>query len=175
MNNVEQEEAKKAIDCLAREIHGIYGQHAAEAGLRTPKWEDLPEPAKQISRDIGKLTLTKMMEAHQQGVDIKTELKKIETVERPAIAIPLPKSWTPKDALDFIKGAKPEIEEFVHNTITAKRTSPVAKGLDAAVSRITEKVALDVMAENPEILAKIRQVVEAELMNFISGNEKEDV
>lgn len=172
--SMEQEEAKRAMDGLAREVHGIYGQHAAEAGLKTPKWEELPEPAKGISRDISRLVLVKMHEAYNEGVKlgqaekaVTGAEKAVDAIEKSTVAIPLPRSWGAKEALEFVSGAKPHLEELLDKAFAAKRASPIGKGLDAAISRLTEKMAVDVFAEDPELMAKLRRIVETELARFL--------
>jgi hypothetical protein len=181
VNNLEQEEAKKVLDQLAREIHGIYGQHAVEAGLKTPKWEELPEPAKRISRDIARLTLTKMVEAHIEGAGLKDAPRKpveeLPKVDRHA-TLQLPKSWSAEEALHFVKGIGPEIEKIVSQVADAKRPNPVEKGLNRALAKVTESIALTVLQESPGLTTRLRQIVEGELMHSIvgdEGDEKEEV
>lgn len=165
MSNVEQEEAKKVVDELAREIHGIYGQHAAEAGLRTPKWEELPEAAKGISRDMAKFTLSKMMEIHVKSAEKKVEL------QAPPIA--LPKSWTPKEALEFVDGIQPKVDAFIEKISDEKRMSPLAKGIDEALAKMTERITLGLVADDQEILARLQAIVQRELALLLSDGDKE--
>lgn len=164
-NNMEKVEAQQAIDQLAREIHGIYGQHAAEAGLKTPKWEEIPESAKGISRDISRLVLSKMQEAYTEG-------SKAHPLPEAKVVHPV-KPWDPEDLLKFVDGLKPKIDDLIERVADEKRMrpSPMGKGLDAAISRLVEKITLDVMAENPEMLVKLRQIVEGELTQFLSDDD----
>ena len=171
--SVEQKEAMAVMDVLAREIHGIYGQHAAEAGLKTPSWEDLPDKARAVSRDMAKLVVSKMQEAYDKGTKSKPPVEHASTVQ-----IPLPKSWSAEEALRFGKGVKPVIEDLVNGLLPklkdAKRISPIGKGLDDALSKITEEIAVEVVKENPEIRAKLRQIVEGELTRFISDDDEKE-
>ena len=173
--SVEQEEAQKALDELAREIHGIYGTHAATGGLKTPKWEELPDRAKAISRDISRLVLSKMQEAYAEG-------KKSSLPPAPAdeakisqpFTIPLPKSWSVDDAIKFVEGLKPRVDDILKKISAMKSSSPIGRGLNDAISKVTEKLALDVLTETPELMSKLRQVVEGELARFLSDDEKEE-
>lgn len=173
--NVEQEEAQKALDQLAREIHGIYGTHAAEGGFKTPKWEELPDRAKAISRDISRLVLSKMQEAYAEGRKSTPPAPEGETKISQPFTIPLPKSWSVEDAMKFIEGLKPRVDDVLQQISAMKSTSPIGKGLSDALSRVTEKIVIDVLADAPELMSKLRQVVEGELVRFLSGDEKEEV
>lgn len=163
---MEKEEAKRVLDELAREIHGIYGQHATEAGLKTPKWEELPESAKRISRDISRLVLAKMQEAYNEGkkVSLEAGASPPPPVQRPPAS---------EEVLKAISDLKSEIEKI--GVIRQVAASPIVRGLNEAVSKLTEKLALEIISENPELLSKLRQVAEAELVRFLSYDEKEEV
>ena len=173
--NVEQEEAQKALDQLAREIHGIYGTHAAEGGVKTPKWEELPDRAKAISRDISRLVLSRMQEADSEGRKSAPPAPADETKISQPFTIPLPKSWSVEDAMKLIEGLKPRVDDVLQQISAMKSTSPIGKGLSDALSRVTEKIVIDVLADAPELMSKLRQVVEGELVRFLSGDEKEEV
>lgn len=171
--NVEQEEAKKIVDKLAREIHGIYGQHATEAGFKTPKWEELPDPAKGISLDMARFTLTKMQEAYSEGLKVAGEKKHVP--ETPT-ASPS-RSWSPADISKLTEDLVPRLKGLIEHVESAKR-GPVGTGLDRAVAKLVESLALTVIQETPEMLSKIRGIVESQLNQFLAidtdGEEKEE-
>jgi hypothetical protein len=168
VSNVEQEEAKKALDSLAREIHGIYGQHAAESGLKTPKWEDLPEGAKMISRDIARLAFSKMVEAQLESA----ETRQIQTAERSGLNIPLPKSWSAKEAIEFVKGVKPEVDEIINRILTERIPNPVAKGIDKALEALAERTAIGIISNNDDILTKLHSTIEDEIRRLLDDKEE---
>lgn len=165
MSNVEQEEAKKVVDELAREIHGIYGQHATEVGLKTPKWEELSDSAKRVSRDMAKFMLLKMAEVES------SRSKKTEVVEKPSLAIPLPKSWTKQEAVEFVKEVKPEIEGLIDKFTVSREESPVAKGIDEAIAKVTERIALGLIADDESVMEKLKSIVDAEIDRLLNQEE----
>jgi hypothetical protein len=166
MANEELEEAKRVLDQLAREVHGIYGAHAAEAGLNAPKWEELPESAKGISRDISRLILAKMQEAYNEG---KKASFKAE------VTAPVPKSWSPDDAIRVLDAIKPKLEDIISRIGEERRTvnSPFDRGIHEAIFLFTQKLALETISESHELASKLRQAVEAELGQFLSEGERE--
>lgn len=164
--NVEQEEAKKALESLAREIHGIYGQHAAEKGLTAPRWEDLPDSAKAISRDISRLVLAKMQEAYLEG--------RKSAPPEPAEKQRVPDAFPFALSLEKILGDLGTLaSRTVDQVAGAVRRSPISLGLDAAISKVIEKVALDVISSDEALIARIREVVESELGEYFSGEDRE--
>jgi hypothetical protein len=169
---MEQEEAIKAMDRLAREIHEIYGKHAEQMGLHTPGWEELPDNAKAVPRSISKLVLLKMQEAYAEGSKVKGQQKEAKRAEESPASTSTPTAWSTEDAAKLIERVKPLFDDTVEKMRDAKRESPFLDGLDIFIRKLSERSCETVLEENPEINNRIQRVASDYLMSFMESIER---
>lgn len=170
--NVEQDEARAAMDKLAAEIHGVYIEHAKRIGIEAPRWDKMGDNEKTICRDIARLVLGKMTEAYLSGQSKPPPPPKVD------IPITMPKTWTAEDAKSVVKEIAIRVAESIDRFFKAKEVSsnleerqPVIEGIDDAVFAVSKECALEAFKENPELRSKLNERVVDGLMSAFFPSE----
>jgi hypothetical protein len=170
MENTERKEALAAIDVIAAEIHAEYAKVGEQTGHKLPAWENVPEEAKAMPRTLARLMLSKMervyMEASEKAkAAVKEETAK--TVPKESLA---EKAVVFKDLAKFVEDA---VDRVMKKDAELKAPNPFEEGIDNAIRKISEKIAVDIMVGDPELQAKLKENIEEALKVGLFGDKEE--
>lgn len=173
MENTERQEALAAIDVIAKEIHEEYAKVGAQTGHKLPAWEDIPEQAKAMPRTLARLTLSKMEKVYLETVE------KAKTAAKEEVAKSMPaKPETLGDKAVVLKDLAKHVEEAVKRLMDKQADleapNPFEEGIDSAIRKISEKIAVDIMVGDEELQAKLKENISEALRVGLFGKEPAD-
>jgi hypothetical protein len=172
MENTERKEALAAIDIVAAEIHAEYAKVGEQTGHKLPSWEDVPEAAKAMPRTLARLMLSKMEKVYLETYEKMSKAAATATPAPPAAA-PAKESLGDKAKLleGITKGVEEAVARLIDKQAVAKEGNPFAQGVDAAIKKITEKLAIDVLVADQELQDRIKEQVTKMLETGLFGDE----
>lgn len=183
MEHTERSEALNAIDVIASEIHSEYMKVAEQTGHKLASWDKIPEEAKGMCRTLARLTLSKMEKVYLEArekiekdvtVDVNKKLRaEYEAMVSKAAPAAVPaKSLSLDDAGKFLEVIKTKVLEALTVHADLKNGNPLEQGIDNAIRKFSESLAIDVLRENPELQSKLKENVGEALMSGLLGDKE---
>jgi hypothetical protein len=171
MENTERKEALAAIDVIAAEIHAEYAKVGEQTGHKLPAWEDVPESARAMPRTLARLMLSKMETVYSQAF----EKAKAATKEEAAKAPPAKESLGEKAVVlkDLAKYVEKSVSDLMDKQALLEDVNPIEDGIDSAIKKISEKMAVDILVADEELQAKLKENITEALRSGLFG-DKED-
>lgn len=176
MENTEKSEALAAIDVIAAEIHEEYRKVGETTGHKLPTWEDLPNEARSMSRTLARLTLSKMERVYLEACDKakKGFDEKLAALPKPAAAPAPAPALPPINIEKTLDAISLKFKDALLTWGETKDGNPLEQGIDNAIRKFAEKLALDVLASSPELMSKLRDSVAEALTNGLLGDKEEE-
>jgi hypothetical protein len=160
MENTERKEALAAIDTVAAEIHAEYAKVGEQTGHKLPAWEDVPESARAMPRTLARLMLSKMEAVYSQATE---KARKEAAAAPPAPPAAAPAKESLGDKAIFFENLTKLIEEaatrLIDKQADAKEGNPVNQGIDNAIRKLVEKLAVDVMVADEDLQAMLKEQI----------------
>lgn len=172
MENTEKSEALAAIDQIAAEIHEEYRKVGSLQGHKLPAWDEMPEASKSMSRTLARLTLSKMEKVYMEARDNATKNFEEKLASLPKAA-PAP-ARAPLDIEKTLDAISLKFKDALLTWGETKGGNPLEQGIDNAIRKFSESIAFDVLKENPELQAKLRDSVAEALTKGLMDDEKEE-
>jgi soluble cytochrome b562 len=171
MENTERKEALAAIDVIAAEIHAEYAKVGEQTGHKLPAWEDVPESAKAMPRTLARLMLSKMERVYLEASE------KAKTAAKEEAA----KTANPKETIGEKAAAFKDLAKYVEDAVSRvmtkseelKAPNPFEEGIDNAIRKIAEKIAVDIMVADEELQEKLKQNIAETLRVGLFGDKEE--
>lgn len=175
MEHTEKKEALEAIDVIAAEIHEEYRKVGAAGGHKLPAWEKLPDEARSMSRTIARLCLSKMERVYMEARDNATKNfeEKLASLPKTAPA-PAAPSKPPVDLEKTLDAISIKFKDALVSWGEAKEGNPLEQGIDNAIRKFAEKLAIDVLSGSPELMEKVRDSVAEALTRGLLGEKEEE-
>jgi len=128
-----------------------------------------------MPRTLARLMLAKMETVYSQAFE-KAKKETAATTPAPPAAAPAKESLGDKAKLleSITKGIEEAVARLIDKQAVAKEGNPFARGVDAAIQKITEKLAIDVLVADEEIQNRIKEQVTAALETGLFGEEGEN-
>lgn len=171
MENTERREALAAIDVIAAEIHAEYAKVGEQTGHKLPAWENVPEEAKAMPRTLARLMLSKMERVYLEASE------KAKTAAKDEAA----KTAPPKESLAEKAGVVKELAKHVEDAVKRlmdkqadlETANPFEEGIDNAIRKISEKIAVDIMVADEDLQEKLKQNISEALRVGLFGDKEE--
>lgn len=173
--HTEKQEALNAIDVVAAEVHAEYVRVGEQQGHKLPAWDKMPEEAKGMARTIARLMLSKMERVYMEARDNATKNfeEKLASLPKaqPGPAPVAPKS--PEQVNALIESVTKQIKGVLMDWDAIKTGNPVEQGIDNAIRLFSERMAIEVLKESPELQAKLKESVAEMLTSGLLGDKEE--